>query len=127
MLDLHPAGGQVRTALPVHYSRQCGAAGWRWFSFHSVMPPLVCVSRSPYPSPRHGGHEGDSPSRRRQSAYDMPLIMPASVSPDAADLIVRLLARRPENRLGASFGDFKLLMVCASVHANAWAGRCPYG
>ena len=70
------------------------------------------MNRSPYPSPRHGGHEGDSPSRRRQSAYDMPLIMPSCVSPDAAVLIVRLLARRPENRLGASFGDFKLLMVC---------------
>ncbi len=43
--------------------------------------------------------------------YDVPLIIPSSVSADAADLIVRLLTRRPENRLGASFGDFKVLMV----------------
>jgi hypothetical protein len=74
------------------------------------------VCRSPYPNPKHGGaHEGvESTTRRRQSVYDTPLVIPPTVSPDAADLMVRLLTRRPEHRLGASFGDFKLLMVGGS-------------
>ena len=95
------AGGHLPSLLPP--------------SLHSLK--LNGCPRSPYPHATGDADGAVESSQRRQSAFDAPLILPSSISRDAADLIIRLLTRRPELRLGSAFGDFKVLMVRSRRHA----------